>query len=153
MTSMAMVLLLALAGGAAAQLDHGQKLFQAGDVAGALKEFDAAAKADPKDPRGPYLRGVALEKKGDAAAHFNLGLLRDGEDKHAEAVTAYRQAVKLRPDDPAIHLNLGAALRRSGDLDGAITELQFATRMAPKDAVAWSNLGLMYSDKKAYDEA
>src|SRR6185436_2741899 len=31
--------------------------------------------------------------------------------------------------------------------------LQQATRLGPKDAVAWSNLGLLLSDKKSYDDA
>src|SRR5206468_3791170 len=88
-----------------------------------------------------------------AEAQFNLGLLRDGEKKHPEAVAAYREAARLRPDDPAIRLNLGAALRRSGDLEGAVTELREATRLSPKNAVAWSNLGLLLSDKKAYDDS
>ena len=46
-------------------LDKGERLFRQGDTAGALRAFDEAAKADPKDARAPYLRGVALEKKGD----------------------------------------------------------------------------------------
>ena len=52
---------------AAAHLERGQKLIQSGDLAGALEAFDAAAKADPKDPRAYYLRGVVLEKRHDAS--------------------------------------------------------------------------------------
>ena len=71
-------------GRAAAQLERGQRLFESGDLAGALAAFDAAVKSDPKDPRAHYLRGVALEKKGDAAG--------------AEA--AYRRAVEHGPSWP-----------------------------------------------------
>src|SRR6185295_15081069 len=118
MTCTTVVLWLALAGGAAAQLDRGQKLFQAGDVAGALREFDAAAKADPKDPRAPYLRGVALEKKGDSAA----------------AEKAYRESIARDAAFPQAHNNLGALLLARGDQPGAGRELQAAVKADPKYA-------------------
>src|SRR6185369_4000998 len=77
-----MLLVLADAPGAAPLLEKGEQLFRQGDVPGALKAFDAAAKADPKDARPYYLRGVALEKKGDAAG----------------AMEGYRQAIVRKPD-------------------------------------------------------
>jgi tetratricopeptide (TPR) repeat protein len=170
-----------------------------------LKEFEAAAKADPKDPRAPYLRGVALEKKGDAAgaekayreavardarfppahnnlgamliakgdwaaaekelqaavkadpryadAHIHIGLLRDADREHPRGGGRLPAGGQARPEDPSIHLNLGRPCGVRAILDGAIAEVQQATRLGPKDAVAWSTLGLLYSDKKAYDEA
>jgi cytochrome c-type biogenesis protein CcmH/NrfG len=48
---------------------------------------------------------------------------------------------------------LGAALRKTGEIDGAVTELRQAARLAPRDATALTDLGLLLSDKKAYDEA
>ena len=65
-------------------LEKGEKLFKQGDNAGALKAFDEAAKVDPKDARGPYLKGVVLEKQGDAAA----------------ATAAYKQAIARKADVP-----------------------------------------------------
>src|SRR4051812_35185756 len=94
------VLLIALAGAAAApDLERGQKLLENGDVAGALRAFDAASKADPKDARGPYLRGVALEKKGDVPA----------------AEKAYRESLARDPRFPQAHNNLGALLLGRGE--------------------------------------
>src|SRR5579872_1212472 len=81
-------------GPAVGLLEKGQQLFQQGDLAGALKAFDAAAAADPKDARAPYLRGVTLEKKGDAAG----------------AVTAYRAALARKPAFAEANNNLGALL-------------------------------------------
>ena len=46
---------------------EGREAVSQGDVAGALAAFDEAAKVDPKDARPHYLKGVALEKKGDNA--------------------------------------------------------------------------------------
>src|SRR5260370_37308701 len=98
-----MGLLLSLAGpgrsdpaaaGAAPLLEKGERLFRQGDTAGAIAAFEAAAKVDPKDARPHYLRGVALEKKGDLAA----------------AAEAYRQAVARQAAFPEPHNNLGALL-------------------------------------------
>src|SRR5688572_13975038 len=111
MTTVLLTLLLAQAGGAAAQLDRGQKLFQAGDLDGAMKEFDAAAKTDPKDPRAPYLRGVVFEKKGAPLV----------------AEKAYRDALSRRSFPPA-HSNLGALLLARGERAQAEKELQAAIK-------------------------
>ncbi len=44
-------------------------------------------------------------------------------------------------------------MRKTGEIDGAITELRQAARLAPHDAMGLTYLGLLLSDKKAYDEA
>jgi tetratricopeptide (TPR) repeat protein len=136
MTSFAMVLVMALAGGAAAQLDRGQKLFQAGDLDGAMKEFDAAAKADPNDPRAPYLRGVVFEKKGAPQA----------------AEKAYRDSLGRRSFPPA-HSNLGALLLARGERGEAEKELQAAIKGDPKNADAHYNMGLLRDAEKKLPEA
>ena len=61
-TTILMLALLAAAegGGAAPLLEKGERLFKQGDMTGALAAFDEAAKADPKDARPYYLKGVAL---------------------------------------------------------------------------------------------
>jgi tetratricopeptide (TPR) repeat protein len=163
---------------AAALLEKGQQLLKTGNTKAALEAFNQAAKADPRDPRAPYLRGVALEKagglllsKGDLAgaeehlraavkadpkhadARFNLGVLLDQQEKPSEAVTAYREAVKLRPADASFHLNLGAALRRTGDGPGALASLKESTQRGPENAAAWANLGLLYAEQKQPEEA
>ena len=73
---MLVALTMAEGAGAAPLLEKGERLFRQNDIAGAIAAFDEAAKVDPKDARPHYLKGVALEKKGD-----NPG-----------ATTAYRQA-------------------------------------------------------------
>jgi Flp pilus assembly protein TadD len=126
-TAPLLLLLLAGQGGAAGHLDRGQKLLQAGDVAGALAAFDQALKADAKDPRGHYLRGLALERKGDAAG--------------AEA--AYRLAAKHGPTMSEPRNNLGALLLAKGDVRGAEEQVTAAVKVDPRNAEARFNLGLV----------
>ena len=57
----------------------------------------------PSDARPHYLKGVALEKKGDSAA----------------AMSAYKQAIKLKADFAEAHNNLGALLLAKNDLPAA----------------------------------
>ena len=71
-------------------------------MAGAIAAFDEAAKVDPKDARPPYLKGVALEKKGD-----NRG-----------ATAAYTAAIARKADFAEAHNNLGALLLAKGDAAG-----------------------------------
>ena len=112
--------------GGAAELERGEKLFKAGDLAGALQAFDNAGKADAKDPRAPYLRGVVLEKKNDGA----------GAEK------AYREAISRDSQFGPAHNNLGAILLGRNDLPAAEKELLAATASDPKNASAAFNLGL-----------
>ena len=191
--------------GGAAELERGQKLFKAGDLAGALQAFDNAGKTDAKDPRAPYLRGVVLEKKNDGpgaekayreaiardghfgpahnnlaaillgrnelpaaekellaatssdprnpSAAFNLGLLREAQKLPREAAAAYRRSLQLNPNDGTCHANLCSVLRKVGDVDGAIAECRQAVRLMPESSAVLTNLGLLLSDKKQFDEA
>src|SRR3712207_7290327 len=63
----------------------------------------------PRSTLFPYttlFRSRALSDKGDL----------DG------AAAAYREALRLRPDDPDAHNSLGVTLKHKGDLEGARSE-------------------------------
>ena len=65
-----------------------------------------------------------LEKslQADAAqplAHEVLGRLLEAEGKIPEAVSHYKEAIRLRPDFGKAHFDLGAVLARKGDRAGA----------------------------------
>src|SRR5262249_12325301 len=65
-----------------------------------------------------------------------------GQGKQSEAVTEYREAIRLRPDDAAAHYGLGNALRDQGRAAEAVAELREAIRLRPDFAEAHCNLGL-----------
>ena len=59
-----------------------------------------------------------------------------------EAIAAFREAIRLKPDLASAHYNLGNALRVQGKLDEAIAAYREAIRLKPDLAEAHYNLGL-----------
>ena len=83
-----------------------------------------------------------LEKyPGDFSASANLGAVLQTRGRISEAIAAYRQAIRARPDVASVHNALGTALQASGDLDGAIAAFARATELDPSSADADYNWG------------
>src|SRR6266481_1508949 len=70
-----------------------------------------------------------------------------------QAVKAFRQAVKLQPENPDAHNNLGLAFLQNGDGNGAIAEFQTATRLRPDDSGYLGNLGAAHLQVADFDAA
>ena len=77
-----------------------------GNDAAALAEFEAAVRADGNDPE----------------AWYHLGLARKSQGKITEAIEAFRQPLRLKPDFEKAHYNLGIALRVAGRQQAAQEE-------------------------------
>ncbi len=76
-----------------------------------LKRYNEAAQA---------FRDATARDASYALGWYNLAhALRKG-DKKSEAVTAYRQYIRLKPDDPDPYYGLGQTLKALGDIPGAI---------------------------------
>jgi tetratricopeptide (TPR) repeat protein len=73
-------------------------------------------------------------------------LMKSKRPRAREAITFYRVALALRPDNAGVYLNMGNALRAAGDLPGAISAYQKAVALAPDYASAYSNLGIALKD-------
>jgi protein O-mannosyl-transferase len=86
-------------------------------------------------------------------ARCNLGnvLLQNG--RVDEAVTHFRKAMEIQPDDAGIHNNLGNALLRKGQVVEAIGQYEEALRLRPDFAEAHYNLGSVLLQKGRVDEA
>ena len=63
-------------------------------------------------------------KPGFAAGYLGLGTALQRDGKMAEAVPAYREAIRLDPGSAEAHCNLGLVLMMQGDPDGALTLLR-----------------------------
>jgi tetratricopeptide (TPR) repeat protein len=82
--------------------------------------------APPADgARAQNLRGIELAREG----------------RWDEAVAAFREAVRLRPDYTDAFNNLGNVLYFQGNLDLALAAYREAVRLSPEHAGAHSNLG------------
>lgn len=75
-------------------------------------------------------------------AHANLGAAFQSRGDYETAVTHYRKAIELFPDEASIHSDLGSALSELGRQEEAIRELELAVKLYPPYAPGHYNLGL-----------
>jgi tetratricopeptide (TPR) repeat protein len=70
-----------------------------------------------------------------------------------EAITAFKEAIRLKPGYAEFYNNLGNALKAKGLVDEAITAYKKAIRLKPAFAYAYFDLGLALHNKGLLDEA
>lgn len=88
-------------------------------------------------------RDVTQKSPYGARAHVNYGLaLSEIPGRLPEAISEYREALRIDPDSADAHGNLGVALSHMpGHLAEAITEYDAALRVRPENANVHLNLG------------
>jgi tetratricopeptide (TPR) repeat protein len=156
---------------ARAHNNHGQALFRAGDVAGAIVGYERALALQPSYPETHYNRGVALAKLGrlpeaiaayEAAlridprypeAHNNLATALVPAGRLLEAIAHYEAAIARKPDFAEAHNNLGSALLQSGRAAEAAVRFERALALKPDYAEASYNLGNARAGAGAMAEA
>src|SRR5215469_15626766 len=69
------------------------------------------------------------------------------------AITDYRKALDLEPNDALTHYNLALALKFKGDTGEALKEFQAAVKLRPKWAEAHYGLGAALYDLQNQSEA
>jgi tetratricopeptide (TPR) repeat protein len=124
-------------GAAAAHNLLATKYLQAGRVADAQAQFEAALRLDPRD----------------AEAHSNLGVMLQAQGRIAEGMQHLRTAVALKRKDDAVHFNLGNGLLAAGQADAAMREFQTAIALNPENADAHFNLAMILGPRNRLDEA
>ena len=126
------ILLLMMAMSASAQTDRqyirqGNKLFRSGDYPNAEVAYRKAIEKNPKNPQAVYNLGNALmaQKKDSAAvvqfesaskletnplrkakAYHNMGVVCQSHKMYGEAIEAYKNALRLNPNDDETRYNL-----------------------------------------------
>lgn len=88
-----------------------------------------------------------------AEAWFEEALDLEDRGRLAESVAAYREAVRLEPDDPVLHFNLANALFTCNEPEAAAQHLRRAVEFDPCYAEAWNNLGNVLDDLADYGTA
>ena len=133
---------LAFAAVAIAQNDdfaEAGKLFRSGQQAQALERVDNFLKANPKDARGRFLKGLILTEQG----------------KQADAIKIFTGLTEDYPELPEPYNNLAVLYASQGQYDKARAALEMSIRTHPSYATAHENLGDIYAKmaSQAYDKA
>ena len=68
--------------------------------------------------------GATGQHPADADAHYNRGITLAEQGKLDEAITEFREAIRLQPDFSPAHSCLTAALRRKGEFTEALSVLR-----------------------------
>ncbi len=129
----------ALAGAQSDDYTEAGKLFRAGQQAQALERVDNFLKANPKDARGRFLKGLILTEQG----------------KPADAIRIFTGLTEDYPELPEPYNNLAVLYASQGQYDKARTALEMSIRTHPSYATAHENLGDIYAKmaSQAYDKA
>ena len=130
---------------------QGESALAAKDIAGALKAFDAALDADPKNAKAAYDRGrinLVLHKNNNAVADFTTAVLSDptlgvaysarGEAKfilkdEKGGFADLDAAIAASPKEPEVYILRATYLMRKGNASGAKADLIAAKSFAMGD--------------------
>jgi tetratricopeptide (TPR) repeat protein len=115
----------------------GEALDEMRDHAGAIREFQAAAKADPKMPN----------------VHFALGYVLWTQNQIEEAAKEFSAELANTPDHPQALIYLADVDIKLSDTAGAETLLEKAIRIDPKIALGHLDLGIVYASLGRRTEA
>lgn len=150
---------------------RGQAAYAAGDLTGALSQFEAAVAANPgdADARNNLAQVLVRENRvADALPHldeavqleparwafrFNRARAYGLVGRWPDAVIEYQAAADLFPDDYATRYNLGLACLRIERYDDAIRELEQAVRLAPGEPSFLLSLGKAHAALQHTDRA
>jgi tetratricopeptide (TPR) repeat protein len=101
-------------------LRHAVELHQAGDIPGAIAEYRAYLKQDPKSIMARSNLGAALSRSGE----------------YEEAIAEYRQALELEPRNVPVRVNLALAYYKISQISEAAAELAKAVKEQPSNRQA-----------------
>jgi tetratricopeptide (TPR) repeat protein len=134
---------------------------------GVTPEFPAAdAQAVAKDlremsdftvylraPTGGGTGNVDIKSPKTAEDFLARGFADDGNGDHAAAISAFTQAILLKPDLSAPYAARSAAYAANGDLGHAATDIGRAIQLAPNDPATLRAEGYLDVKKREYSQA
>jgi len=143
---------------------------QAGRLLQAEAIYRRILQAAPNNPDALHLLGLIAHQTGkfetavdlisraigikpSGPMYYNLGVSLQAQGKLDAAISSYRQALALKPDDAKALSNLGAALQIQGQLDAAAESFRRALAIRPNDAGAHNNLGVVLQGQGNFDAA
>jgi len=156
---------------AEADMIAGEALDGKGDNAGAVQQFRAAAKANPKEPNVHF--GLAYlywtqKRYEEAIPEFKAELDNDPQNNQAmiylgdtyvqqndfdKAKAVLEEANRFQTTDPLIHLDLGIVYMETGESPTAIREFNKTVELEPDNVAAHFRLAKIYQSTGKREEA
>ena len=156
---------------AEADMLAGEALDEMKDTTGAIQQFRAAVKANPKEPDAHYGLGYLLwiqKQYTEAASEFQAEL--DNNPNHVQAMTyladtqmhlkhpelaqpLLENALRLDAGQELAHLDLGIVFADAGRHEDALREMRAAAKLNPEDVNVHWRLGRLYRTMGRTDEA
>src|SRR5262249_36151656 len=132
---------------AEAQTNLGGLLVALGQYSEAITELEKALRLQAQNSVSFNDLGFAYVKSAEAGEQSAAGA------KYALAETAYREALKIKPDYAKALNNLGAVETKLGKFSDAINALSSAVKLKPDFPEAYYNLGTAYYNNSQLPEA
>jgi Flp pilus assembly protein TadD len=103
---------------------------------------------------------VAPHHRQPGVLHYRVGLALQYQERHADAITAFRQAISFEPERKEIQFSLAASEEKlamehvlAGKTAEGMRELEEAVRLDPAGASARQNLAALYAEAGRFEEA
>lgn len=119
------------------RVEKAHELYERGHWQEALDELQAAIAINPYN----------------GSWHYNLGLTYDALDRYDEAISAYKSALQMDPDDVEILLALGQDCNRAGNFDEAIEYFERVENIDAEVEASYCHRIVAYSEKSDHDRA
>jgi len=123
------------------------------EAADSFRQASEAMRSGNLDAAGEGFAAVVKLAPTFAEAYLNLGLVREEQGRHQDAITSFQKALQLKPKLHGANLFLGIAEYRTNQLDPALASLRKEAAAYPKDATAWMWVGIVALEKASADEA
>jgi tetratricopeptide (TPR) repeat protein len=153
-------------------LAKGQSLIAAKDYTGAMVELKEALRLDPRSASAFYLVGIAqfnlkeytvanaaferalqLQVPNPHFAYYWIGDCQRALGQNEKALSAYREAVRTKPDYAGGFNGMGLAYYATKDFANALIFFDQAVRLDPRTAIYRKNAGKAYLGLGKKDEA
>jgi Flp pilus assembly protein TadD len=99
-----------------------------------------------------WAHALAVTSHNDVA-EAGLGGILLGRGKIDEAISNFREALRIRPNNPEVHRSLAQALAQEGNLTEAIVHWEKALELQPEDVTARDSLGAVLAQQGRLAEA
>lgn len=84
---------------------------------------------------------------------FNLAITLGREKRYPESIHAYEKCLTLNPDFTEAYFQKAYCHQMTGEVDDAATTYQTYLALHPEDGEAWVALGVLHSERAAFEEA